>query len=67
MGRPWVCQVGGATIVYVCGFTHARQLQVVQEHIVQSYGCGYACVSIDHEWVWFYQANTRDPLDRDRS
>ena len=23
--------------------------------------------TIDHEWVWFYQQNTRDPLDRDCS
>ena len=30
-----------------------RQLQVAQEHIVQSYGCGYACAAVDHEWAWF--------------
>ena len=24
-----------------------RQLQLAQEHIVQSYGCGYACAAVD--------------------
>ena len=49
MGRPWVCQVGGATIIGAGAW------------------CYYTCAIIDHEWMWFYQQNARNPLDRDCS